>query len=99
MPLAMDPAGKEIRALQKVADWKGKRLLEIGCGDGRLTLRLAAFGPGTIEAIDPDVQLVRLARKNLPPRYARRIAYHAGHAEKLKYPADQFDIVLFAWAL
>ena len=99
MPLAMDPAGKEIRALQDITDWKGKRLLEIGCGDGRLTLRLMAFGPGRIEAVDPDAQRIRLARRKVPAAYAGRIHFHTGHAEKLKYPADEFDVVVFAWSL
>lgn len=99
MALVMDPAGHEIRALQKAAEWEGKRVLEIGCGDGRLTLRLAAFSPKHIEALDPDPKRIRLARRNQPARYARRIAYHVGHAEKLKYPPGTFDTVIFAWAL
>ncbi len=99
MPLVMDPVGNEIRALQEAAQWEGKRVLEIGCGDGRLTLRLAAFQPKHIEALDPDPNRIRLARKNLPARYGRRIAFHVGQAEKLRYPAEAFDTVIFAWAL
>jgi ubiquinone/menaquinone biosynthesis C-methylase UbiE len=99
MPLVIDPAGKEIRALQDVLDWKGKRLLEIGCGDGRLTQRLAAFGPASIEAVDPDPGRIRLARKALPRGGSRRIHLHVGHAEKLRYPDAAFDAVVFAWSL
>jgi ubiquinone/menaquinone biosynthesis C-methylase UbiE len=99
MPLVMDPAGTELRALQKAIDWRGKRVLETGCGDGRLTLRLATLGPRSIEALDPDPQHIRLARRNLPPRYEKRIAYHVGHAESLKYPPRSFDIVVFSWVL
>ena len=99
MPLVMDPAGAEVRALQKALDWRGKRVLEMGCGDGRLTLQLAALGPRSIEALDPDAQRIRLARKNLPQRYKKRIAYHIGHAERLKYPPRSFDIVVFSWVL
>ena len=99
MSLVMDPAGAEIRALLKTVEWKGKRVLEIGCGEGRLTLRLAAFRPRHIEAIDPDNARVRTARKNLPPRYGKLIGYHVGHAERLKYAAGQFDIAIFSWAL
>ncbi len=99
MPLVMDPAGIELHALQKAIDWRGKRVLETGCGDGRLTLRLASLGPRSIEALDPDAARIRLARKDLPQRYERRIAYHVGHAESLKYPARSFDIVVFSWVL
>jgi ubiquinone/menaquinone biosynthesis C-methylase UbiE len=99
MPLLMDPAGSEIRALRQAVQWKGKRVLEIGSGDGRLTLRLAAFGPRHIDAVDPDAGRLRLARKTLPAVYAGRISYHMGRAERLRYPRNQFDIVIFSWAL
>jgi ubiquinone/menaquinone biosynthesis C-methylase UbiE len=99
MTLIVDPSGHEIQALLKAVEWKGKRVLEIGCGEGRLTLRLAAFRPRHIEALDPDKALVRLARMSLPSRYGKRIAYHVGHAEKLRNAKDPFDIVIFSWAL
>ncbi len=99
MPLVMDPAGQEIRALQRATEWERKRVIEIGCGDGRLTLRLAAFAPKHIEALDPDAKRIRMARRNLPARYNRRVAYHMGHAGRLRYASDLFDIAIFAWAL
>jgi ubiquinone/menaquinone biosynthesis C-methylase UbiE len=99
MSLMIDPAGKEIRALQNAVVWKGRKLLEIGCGDGRLSRRLAAFEPRHIEAIDPDTTQLRLARKNQPVRYSERIRYHAGQASQLRYPDNQFDIVVFSWVL
>lgn len=99
MSLVVDPAGNEIRALQKAVAWRGKNILEIGCGEGRLTLRLAAFHPRHIEALDPDQARVKQARKNHPAQYARLINYHVGHAEHLRYARDEFDVVIFAWAL
>ena len=44
MSIHVDPEGNEVRALERVAEWRRKRVLEIGCGGGRLTLRLAALG-------------------------------------------------------
>ncbi len=99
MSIVMDPAEKEIRALLKAVEWRGKRILEIGCGEGRLTLRLAAFHPRHIEAVDPDEARVSLARKDRPAKYGRLISYHVGHAERLRYARNQFDIVIFAWSL
>jgi ubiquinone/menaquinone biosynthesis C-methylase UbiE len=99
MPLVVDSAGNEIRALRKATQWKGKRVLEVGCGDGRLTLRLAAFGPRRIEALDPDIQRIRLARKSRPARYSGRISYHVGSSDRLRYHNRLFDVVVFSWAL
>src|SRR5262245_58112708 len=97
MTLAIDPAGDEIRALEGITSWRGKRVLEVGCGNGRLTLRLAGFNPQKIIAFDPEPSSIRAARKNLLPKYMNKIEYHVGHAEHMKQKADQFDIVIFSW--
>ncbi len=99
MALVMDPAGEEIRALKKLANWRGKRVLEVGCGDGRLTLRLAGLGVEKIIAFDPDSKLIRSARRNLPNQYKDRIVYRVGNAEHVKQKANQFDFVIFSWVL
>ena len=98
MPLRIDPEQNEVRALQRVTDWRRKRVLEIGCGDGRLTLRLARLG-AVVQAIDPDAELIRAARRNLPKRFASRIRYRVGKAERLDHPDETFDLVVFAWVL
>ena len=99
MALVMDPAGNEIRALKGITNWRGKRVLEVGCGDGRLTLRLAKFGIGKIVAFDPNREMIRVARKNLPEKYREKIEYRVGNAEHVKQKAGQFDIVIFSWVL
>jgi ubiquinone/menaquinone biosynthesis C-methylase UbiE len=98
MTLRVDPEKNEIHALKEMTEWRGKRLLEIGCGDGRLTRRLASLG-AQAEAIDPDKTLIALARKQFPERYADRVKFKVGSAENLKYPQGTFDIVVFAWSL
>jgi ubiquinone/menaquinone biosynthesis C-methylase UbiE len=99
MAIVMDPSGEEIQALKRLTNWRGKRVLEAGCGDGRLTLRLAGLGAAKIIAFDPSTDLVRTARKNLPEKYKDRIAYRVGNAEHVKQKANQFDIVVFSWVL
>ena len=99
MALVMDPAGAEIEALKRITNWRGKRVLEVGCGNGRLTLRLAKFNPAKIIAFDPDPKLIRTARKNLPEKYKEKIEYRVGNAEHVKQKAEQFDTVVFSWVL
>lgn len=99
MALVMDPAGDEIRALKKTANWRGKRVLEVGCGDGRLTLRLARFGVKKIFAFDPDRESIRVARGRLPEKYRDIVTYRVGSAEHIKQKDSQFDIVIFSWVL
>ena len=98
MPLRIDPEQNEVRALKGVTDWHRKRVLEIGCGEGRLTQRLAQLG-AIVHASDPDAQLIRRARRNLPQRFAKRIRYQVGRAERVDHPNESFDVVVFAWVL
>jgi ubiquinone/menaquinone biosynthesis C-methylase UbiE len=98
MAIAIDPQERELRALERMARWNGRRVLEIGCGDGRLTLRLVSLG-ARVSAIDPDASQVRRARALLTRRHAQRIVYRVGRAEGLPYRAREFDTVVFAWAL
>ena len=98
MTLRIDPEKNEVRALKEMADWRGKRVLEIGCGSGRLTKRLAQLG-AQVNALDPDKKLIVMARKELPSRFSDRVRYKVGSAENLKFPKQTFDIVVFAWSL
>jgi ubiquinone/menaquinone biosynthesis C-methylase UbiE len=98
MTLIVDPEQNEIRALERVGDWRGKRVIEIGCGDGRLTLRLAGLG-ARVHAFDRDAKLVRSAQENLPGWLAQQISFHAGAAECLALTNESFDRAVFAWSL
>jgi ubiquinone/menaquinone biosynthesis C-methylase UbiE len=98
MTLRIDPEKNEIHALKEMAEWRGRHVLEIGCGNGRLTRRLANLG-AQVDALDPDKKMIALARKELPARYADRVNFKVGSAESLKYPKETFGIVVFAWSL
>jgi ubiquinone/menaquinone biosynthesis C-methylase UbiE len=98
MTLRVDPEQNEVRALKSVTGWRGTRVLEIGCGDGRLTLRLARLG-AIVHASDPKTEVIAKARKNLPKRFAGRVRYKVGQAERLEYRDESFDAVVFAWSL
>jgi 2-polyprenyl-3-methyl-5-hydroxy-6-metoxy-1,4-benzoquinol methylase len=98
MPVIIDPEEKEIAALQQAANWRDMRVLEAGCGDGRLTLRLARLGAQVV-AFDPNPAQVRKAQQNLPERFAGRVEYSTGSAEALLHPEESFDLVVFSWSL
>ena len=98
MALRIDPEKNEVHALKAMADWRYKRVIEIGCGSGRLTRRLAQLG-AQVEALDPDRRLIATARKDVPARLADRIRFKVGSASDLKYPKQTFDIAVFSWVL
>ena len=98
MALRIDPEKNEVHALKAMTDWHNKRVLEIGCGNGRLTRRLAHLG-AQVDAIDPDRALIATAKKDLPTHISDRVRFKVGSALDLKYPNQTFDIAIFSWVL
>jgi 2-polyprenyl-6-hydroxyphenyl methylase/3-demethylubiquinone-9 3-methyltransferase len=98
MRARVDPQRREIEAIKAVTDWRGRRVLDLGCGGGRLTLRLARLG-AKVHAIDPDEESIRKARKELPQSLRGRVRYEVGRAERLRLAEESFDGAIFSWSL
>ena len=98
MVLRIDPEKNEVHALKAMTDWRNKRVIEIGCGGGRLTTRLANLG-AQVDALDPDRKLIATAKRDLPERLSDRVRLRVGSALDLKYPKQTFDIAVFSWVL
>jgi ubiquinone/menaquinone biosynthesis C-methylase UbiE len=93
-----DPERHEVRALLRGAPLRGARLLDIGCGDGRLTRRLLSAA-GHVVGIDPDPAQIARARAFTSRLLHRRVRYTVGTAESLPFGPRSFDVVLFSWSL
>jgi 2-polyprenyl-3-methyl-5-hydroxy-6-metoxy-1,4-benzoquinol methylase len=98
MPVLLDPEDTETQALHEYADFSGKRVLEIGCGDGRLTWRYADRAAHVV-AIDPKADDIETARADCPGDLLPRIEFRAARLEELEFPAEKFDLALLSWAL
>src|SRR5947208_11269804 len=72
MAWRIDPEGVETAALAKAAPVNGLRVLELGCGDGRLTFRYAEAAASVL-AVDPDAERITEARASLPSQLAERV--------------------------
>lgn len=95
MAVRLDPEDHEKAILYRLADnFSGKRVLEIGCGDGRLTRRFAADA-ALVDAIDPDAERIAHARQNVTPN---PVTYHAVGLNEFA-PADRYDIAILSWSL
>ena len=73
------------------AEGRPKRVLDVGCGPGELTQRLADLG-AHVCAIDISERMVELTR-------ARGIDAQVADAEQLPFADDDFDCVFAAWVL
>jgi 16S rRNA A1518/A1519 N6-dimethyltransferase RsmA/KsgA/DIM1 with predicted DNA glycosylase/AP lyase activity len=87
-----DPEGIESAAIASIHALHGAHLLEIGCGDGRLTRQFAELA-ARVTAIELDAALVATAEAYPNVRYA------AASALDLPFPSEQFNTALLAWSL
>ncbi len=79
--------GEAILALVRSLDFEQPRIIDLGCGTGWLTERLAAFGPTT--GVDLSDEVIGAARCRAP--HIEFIAADLFHAE---LPAGGFDLVV-----
>jgi ubiquinone/menaquinone biosynthesis C-methylase UbiE len=94
MAIVEDPEGHEAAALAEAGvTFGGLRVLEIGCGEGRLT-RMYAHAAASVIAIDPNPGAIARLIARLPTTDARVASFDA-----FELPPLSVDLALFAWSL
>ncbi len=94
----LDPEGAHLAALRRLGDFRGRRVLELGCGDGRLTLGIARDAASVL-AFDPDAEAVERARGSRPSDLAERVEYRVASGTEIEIEPHSFDLVVFSWSL
>lgn len=87
---------REKLTLEKIfayASLENRKILEIGCGDGRITEGLFVKS-GSLVAIDPDPKSISIAKERIPDA-----DFRVGSGEDLGFLNDAFDVVLFTLSL
>ncbi len=100
MTIRSDPDNNEIRALSDLVDFSGQYVLEIGCGDGRLTWRYAE-ATEHVTAIEPFEEAIGRANTNKPDALRDHVELH--HIGFVDFAAtresEMFDIAILSWSL
>jgi len=77
--------------LELVGNVSGRRILDVGCGDGELAVELTTRG-AVVTGIDASAEMIEAARGR-----ARRenvdVTFQVAEAGNLSFPAEQFDVV------
>ncbi len=95
-----DPEGTETKHLLRFAELTpsdGKRVLEVGCGDGRLTWRYAE-AVNYVFGIDVHADDLRIALVDRPANLVRIAHFARADALHLPIPNNSFDLAIFAWS-
>jgi ubiquinone/menaquinone biosynthesis C-methylase UbiE len=98
MTTQKDPEGFEKKILHKFADLSNKHILEIGCGEGRLTWKYANASSLTV-GFDPDQDAVRIARADSPSDLREHVHFAQASASNIPFSKEIFDIAILAWSL
>jgi ubiquinone/menaquinone biosynthesis C-methylase UbiE len=68
-------------------DFRGRRVLDCGCGTGRLSKALAESAASKVWGIDPEPKMLRVAEQNVPAS----VGLTAGRAEHLPFRDGWFE--------
>jgi ubiquinone/menaquinone biosynthesis C-methylase UbiE len=74
----------------KEADLRGRRVLDVGCGTGRLAAALAQSADAEVAAVDPEPAMLEVARGRVPAG----VAIEQARAERLPFADEFFDRVV-----
>jgi 2-polyprenyl-3-methyl-5-hydroxy-6-metoxy-1,4-benzoquinol methylase len=99
MTIRTDPEGSETDALFELADLDGAQVLEIGCGDGRLTDRYADRTK-EVTAIEPFKDAIERAKRGMSQKSDRITFRHATFEDFASGAPDaSFDVAILSWSL
>jgi len=98
VPLVIDPDGVELAAIRELVDLDGLRVLDVGCGDGRLSFACAREG-ATVFGLDPVEEDIAEARRSIPRGLRGRVRFEVADAAEAELPKREFDLALFSWSL
>ena len=90
-----DLHGAEPRRIEALVPLDGARVLEVGCGEGRLTA-FAAARAASVYAFDPNAERLEEARAATG---LERVRFGVHGAEALDVERESFDVALCGWSL
>ena len=93
--MILDPGNKYIQAIDSYIPLSGAKVLEIGCGTGRMTHDMAKYAD-KIVATDLDFGVLEKAKKTITAKNVKFLYTPDG---KLDFPAGTFDIVIYTLSL
>jgi ubiquinone/menaquinone biosynthesis C-methylase UbiE len=95
---SIDPEEREPAALRRLTSFAGRRVLELGCGDGRLTFKYARDAASVL-AVDVDAGAIAEAAACRPTDLTGTVSFEVSGAAEVDAPRQSFDVALFSSSL
>jgi ubiquinone/menaquinone biosynthesis C-methylase UbiE len=93
-----DPEEVELAILQHYSARSNERVLDIGCGDGRLTWSYGRVAR-MVTGIDGEFEKLKIAVSHLPESISAEVYFAAARGEALPLASETFDLAIFSWSL
>jgi ubiquinone/menaquinone biosynthesis C-methylase UbiE len=98
MGYAIDPEGNELRVLHELINFRDKDVVEVGCGEGRMTWRYADRSRSVL-ALDPDRDRIQTAITSTPADLKAKVTWQVADIGRVTLPAAGFDVAILSWSL
>ena len=97
MTIQKDLQNNEKKYLHEFIDFANKCVLEIGCGEGRLTWQYANKAR-LVTGIDLDADALRVGIVERPSDLEAKVHFSHAKSEQLPFSKEAFDITILAWS-
>ena len=98
MSFSIDPEGTEIAVVHELVDFSGKKVLEVGCGDGRMTRRYAAR-TALVLALDPNAEKIERAIGTTPEPLRSKVRYEVADIANVELAQQGFEVAILSHSL
>jgi ubiquinone/menaquinone biosynthesis C-methylase UbiE len=98
LSFTIDPQGVETRVINDLVDFDGLRVLEVGCGDGRMTWRFAKKASSVL-AVDVNDEKIETAKRATPDRLRPKVRFEVSDITQTRLADDSFDAAVLSYSL
>jgi ubiquinone/menaquinone biosynthesis C-methylase UbiE len=98
MAVVLDPEETETRVIHTLVDFTGADVLDVGCGDGRMTWRFAA-PTRSVLGLDPEAKSIATAQTSMPAELVGKVTFQVADITSEELPRAAFDMVVLSWSL
>ena len=98
MAVRLDPEEIETEVIHNLIDFCGKSVLEIGCGNGRMTWRFA-HEAASVLAFDLKEAEIAAAKEHTPDALKGTVSFQMADIRGIDLPEGAFDVAIISWSL